>query len=685
MVQRFSILIVDDDPNIRKLLHELLDSRPEYLVLIAEDGKQAVKIFAEQRIDIALTDIHMPGFTGLEMMADMKKIHQLPELLVMTANGTPENVEKARQLGARGVILKPFENLDIIEMEVEKAAEAVAAARAKGERPEPTSSGPEVGAGPDGAGPITPPVEPTNEAVVPVAPEPAPIADPDPSPTSTSRPVVSPVPTTRREEKVATKLADAASPSAGGASRDPEPREVRVHPDPPPATPAIASSDISVVTTRMEIPRIDAWQDEITGNEPPPASRPSDGSPDVSQRDETPTNIEGSGNSSTAERQGTSNTPAQAVSAGQSVRTTSAPTATHGAAPGPGRSTAPGREFSKLDVPVRPAEERRARIGFPNLQTLRKRLFGPRSQMDDGGSRARHGGEELLEESRPALPRTPAPAMEGQAGTSRVAESSIGEVGGTETAAIPPPEVTCPAPVPQAVEIEKTPAVTVGLSPAQQDVEVPQIPAELESIFMVGVSLAIGKLKMQVPIICLQTWEEQLAITALRRFATTLQREFHTWSATRGIVKEGDQSMGEMYCDPIRALEFIRRQQGNGLYALVDFRSCLDNGRVVRSLREMFMENEIARCMIVLIAPVLPVPPELQPATKMFSWPETGSDDFGEVLEAVRAEVATSSGHSVNLDPETRRLLIERVQGMPAGRARFELACALMARVQRGG
>jgi hypothetical protein len=192
-------------------------------------------------------------------------------------------------------------------------------------------------------------------------------------------------------------------------------------------------------------------------------------------------------------------------------------------------------------------------------------------------------------------------------------------------------------------------------------------------------------MKMQIPIICLQTWEEQLAITALRRLATTLNRGFHTWTATRGIVKEDDQSMGEMYCDPIRALEFIRRQQGNGLYVLVDFRSCLDDGRVVRSLREMFMENEIARCMIVLIAPELSVPPELQPACKTFSWPETGNGDIGEVLEAVRAEVAASSGQSVDLDPETRRLLVERVQGMPAGRARFELACALMARVQRGG
>jgi hypothetical protein len=99
----------------------------------------------------------------------------------------------------------------------------------------------------------------------------------------------------------------------------------------------------------------------------------------------------------------------------------------------------------------------------------------------------------------------------------------------------------------------------------------------------------------------------------------------------------------------------------------------------------MFMDGETARCMMVLTAPELSMPPELQPACKSFEWPEAAPANFGEVLEEVREEVATSSGQSIDLDPETRRLLIERVQEMPLGRARFEFACALMARVQSGG
>src|SRR6266581_475636 len=125
----YNLLVIDDDPNIRRLLNDLLAGRPEFHLLIAADGKEAVKRFAENRIDVVLTDIHMPGFTGLELMADMKKINFKPEIMVMTANATPENVETARRIGARSVILKPFDDLEVIEAEINKALQAAKAAR----------------------------------------------------------------------------------------------------------------------------------------------------------------------------------------------------------------------------------------------------------------------------------------------------------------------------------------------------------------------------------------------------------------------------------------------------------------------------------------------------------------------------------------------------------------------------
>jgi hypothetical protein len=176
-----------------------------------------------------------------------------------------------------------------------------------------------------------------------------------------------------------------------------------------------------------------------------------------------------------------------------------------------------------------------------------------------------------------------------------------------------------------------------------------------------------------------------VALDLLRPLAGAMNRAFYTWSATRGVVKEDGTVMGEMYCDPTKALEFIRRQKAIGLYVLIDFRNCLDDRKVVRMMREMFETGETGRGMLVLTAPVIPIPPELQPACRVFDWPRGGSVDLAQVLDEVRLELSTAGGDAIDIDPETRRLLIEKVQGMPAGRARFEFLCALRGRDQRGG
>src|SRR5256712_143714 len=169
----YNLLVIDDDPNIRRLLSELLASRPEFRLLIAADGKEAVRQFAENRIDMVLTDIHMPGFTGLELMSDMKKISFKPEILVMTANATPENVETARRLGARSVILKPFDDLEVIEAEINKSLRAVKAARARRNGdgdgpglPQPVAAAAVAQAGPE------PPARETSAHEAPVRPAP---------------------------------------------------------------------------------------------------------------------------------------------------------------------------------------------------------------------------------------------------------------------------------------------------------------------------------------------------------------------------------------------------------------------------------------------------------------------------------------------------------------------------------
>jgi len=187
-------------------------------------------------------------------------------------------------------------------------------------------------------------------------------------------------------------------------------------------------------------------------------------------------------------------------------------------------------------------------------------------------------------------------------------------------------------------------------------------------------------MRMQIPIVCLQTWEETIALMALRQIATRLNRDFLTWSASRGLMRSEGQPMGDLYRDPVRALEFIRRQKQKRICVLLDFRPCLEDPTVVRMLREMVMAGETSRTMLVLTGPKLPVPPELMSACASFYWPEGDGGDLLSLYEKVRAEVAASSGRAVELGPADRDALLENLREMPVGRIRFEIARFLLDR-----
>ena len=564
----YNLLVIDDDPNIRRLLSELLASRPEFRLLIAADGKEAVKQFAENRIDMVLTDIHMPGFTGLELMADMKKISFKPEILVMTANATPENVETARRLGARSVILKPFDDLEVIEAEINKSLRAVKAARARrnGDGDGPGLPQPVAAAAPAQAIPQSParetPARPVPQAAQarPAKPAswPAPKQDLWPA-RKPSTPA--PVPVAPPATKPATSPAPAASSEAGAS------------------------------------PDRDTWRGDLTGNETPAAPAP---------------------------------------------RPVAAPAPLHSeAAPqrSPARPAPPAPPASPARAPVPPSASRPAPPAPPQA-------------------------------ARPAPPASPQAARPVPAPPTEPQHA--------------PPAAVAPAPH-EAVRPVSAPAHPGPDQAAAHGVPedaIPAMPSDLEAIFRMATSFDTGRMRMQVPIVCLQTWEEKGAIAALRRLAGELHREFCVWSAARGLVKEGGQEMGETYRDAGRALEFIRRQKNNGLYLLADFRPCLDDKTVVRVLREMVMDLETSRLMLVLTAPRLPAPPELAQSCVSFDWPAGGGGDLKGLYQEVVAEVIASTGRVVRLDPQSRDLLLERVKEMPAGRARFEIARHLMTLAQ---
>jgi DNA-binding NtrC family response regulator len=109
------ILVVDDEPNARTALAELLRDEG-YAVEMAADGFKALPKLAEFAPDLLLTDLRMPGLTGIELMAKAREIDPEIAAVVMTAHGEVETAVAAMRQGAADYLTKPlvFDELRIV-------------------------------------------------------------------------------------------------------------------------------------------------------------------------------------------------------------------------------------------------------------------------------------------------------------------------------------------------------------------------------------------------------------------------------------------------------------------------------------------------------------------------------------------------------------------------------------------
>src|SRR3954452_17586839 len=114
-----TVLVADDEPNIRRVL-EALFHKDGYIVLTAENGKRAIDAASTTPIDILITDLIMPDMTGVEVLRAIKQIQPNCAAIVITAFGTIKTAVEAMRLGAYNYITKPFD-VDEVRLLAKKA------------------------------------------------------------------------------------------------------------------------------------------------------------------------------------------------------------------------------------------------------------------------------------------------------------------------------------------------------------------------------------------------------------------------------------------------------------------------------------------------------------------------------------------------------------------------------------
>lgn len=108
-----NILIVDDEKNYPRIISEILREEG-YASVTASSGMEALDILNNNAIDLVLTDVKMPGMSGIQLLEKIKEINPDIPVIIMTAHGSVEKAVGAMRKGAYTFILKPFENQALI-------------------------------------------------------------------------------------------------------------------------------------------------------------------------------------------------------------------------------------------------------------------------------------------------------------------------------------------------------------------------------------------------------------------------------------------------------------------------------------------------------------------------------------------------------------------------------------------
>ncbi len=118
-MKNLSILVVDDDPVIRRLLQQRLQ-RANYQVQIAKDGFEAREMLSGQFFDVVLTDLMMPGgIGGIEVLEIAKSLYSSIEVVLITAHSSVDSAVQAMKKGATDYLEKPI-NFDELFLKLDK-------------------------------------------------------------------------------------------------------------------------------------------------------------------------------------------------------------------------------------------------------------------------------------------------------------------------------------------------------------------------------------------------------------------------------------------------------------------------------------------------------------------------------------------------------------------------------------
>lgn len=108
------ILLADDSAFMRKILTNILAKAGQTTIVEASDGDEAVEVYKREKPDLVLLDIVMKRKYGTESLKEIMQINPNAKVLMVSAVGQEKVIEEAMGLGAKGFIVKPFKEEEVL-------------------------------------------------------------------------------------------------------------------------------------------------------------------------------------------------------------------------------------------------------------------------------------------------------------------------------------------------------------------------------------------------------------------------------------------------------------------------------------------------------------------------------------------------------------------------------------------
>jgi DNA-binding NtrC family response regulator len=113
MTEKPYILIVEDEPKMRRLL-ELQLADEGFRAQTVADAETGLKLVSANPFDVVVTDLKLPGMSGVEFLQAVKRVNAALPVIIMTAHGTVESAVEAMKIGASDYVLKPFSLAELV-------------------------------------------------------------------------------------------------------------------------------------------------------------------------------------------------------------------------------------------------------------------------------------------------------------------------------------------------------------------------------------------------------------------------------------------------------------------------------------------------------------------------------------------------------------------------------------------